>query len=105
MWSQAWVSESKNVLSACLGFLTLLFYVRHAQRREKGVRSSEEGNAGGAVTFLSCRYRRALFHVWAELGETLNQARDQAAAAWRQSLAVKPDPQAEKKLREMMAAP
>jgi hypothetical protein len=34
--SVAWVSERKDVLSGCFGLLTLIFYVRYAQKPEAG---------------------------------------------------------------------
>ncbi len=34
--SVAWVAERKDVLSACFGWLTLIFYARYAQRPEAG---------------------------------------------------------------------
>jgi tetratricopeptide (TPR) repeat protein len=39
--SVAWVAERKDVLSTCFGLLSLLFYVRYAQRQ--GSRSKEQG--------------------------------------------------------------
>ena len=46
--SVAWVSERKDVLSAFFGLLSLIFYVRYAQKR-----SSAERRASNAVTAVS----------------------------------------------------
>ncbi len=43
--SVAWVAERKDVLSGCFGLLTLIFYVRYAQRQ-----SSVEGGKSRAAT-------------------------------------------------------
>lgn len=48
--SVAWVAERKDVLSACLGFLALLFYAGYAKRQkednlERGVASRTDGSA------------------------------------------------------------
>jgi len=43
--SVAWISERKDVLSSFFGLLSLIFYVRYAQRRSRG-----EGRGASAVT-------------------------------------------------------
>jgi protein O-mannosyl-transferase len=43
--SVAWVAERKDVLSACFGFLSLIFYVRYVARSKSEVRSPKEGRS------------------------------------------------------------
>ena len=53
--SVAWVAERKDVLSGCFGLLTLIFYVRYAQRQSSVER--REPNAGGSSLAFDLRHR------------------------------------------------
>ncbi len=60
--SVAWVAERKDVLSACFGFLALLFYVRYAQGRTEENKGQEAERRNEAVAFyLSPFYWLAWF--------------------------------------------
>jgi len=52
--SVAWIAERKDVLSGCFGLLSLIFYVRYAQKRSRV--EGPESSAGTAVSSLVTRH-------------------------------------------------